>query len=158
MKYTNSWAEIKFYLWYLPALILGRSLHQRADSEASSSSVWVLALPCHSSVWIWALLQITWVLQARSLQLCDSWWPYSLQLTRLFCDGILQARILEWVAMPSSRGSSPPRDGTWVFWFSCIAGRFFTTSTIWEDVLKMQVLLKSFWGKSWHFLYLRIPK
>ena len=34
---------------------------------------------------------------------------------------ILQARILEWVAMPSSRGSSQPRDGTWV---SCIAGRF----------------------------------
>ena len=26
--------------------------------------------------------------------------------------GILQARILEWVAMPSSRGSSPPKDGT----------------------------------------------
>ena len=28
--------------------------------------------------------------------------------------GILQARILEWVAMPSSRGSSWPRDRTWV--------------------------------------------
>ena len=28
--------------------------------------------------------------------------------------GILQARILEWIAMPSSRGSSPPRDWTWV--------------------------------------------
>ena len=28
--------------------------------------------------------------------------------------GILQARILEWVAMPSSRGSSRPRDWTWV--------------------------------------------
>ena len=27
--------------------------------------------------------------------------------------GILQARILEWVAIPSSRGSSQPRDGTW---------------------------------------------
>ena len=26
--------------------------------------------------------------------------------------GILQVRILEWVAMPSSRGSSQPRDGT----------------------------------------------
>ena len=37
--------------------------------------------------------------------------------------GILQARILEWLAMPSSRGSSPPRDGTQV---SCIAGRFLT--------------------------------
>ena len=32
--------------------------------------------------------------------------------------GILQARILEWVAMPSPRGSSPPRNGTGV---SCIA-------------------------------------
>ena len=37
--------------------------------------------------------------------------------------GILQARILEWVAMPSSMGSSQPRDWTQV---SRIAGRFFT--------------------------------
>ena len=36
---------------------------------------------------------------------------------------ILQARILEWVAVSFSRGSSWPRDQTWVF---CIAGRFFT--------------------------------
>ena len=36
--------------------------------------------------------------------------------------GILQARILEWVAMPSSRGSSQPRDQTQV---SHIAGVFF---------------------------------
>ena len=34
--------------------------------------------------------------------------------------GILQARILEWVAMPSSRGSSPPRDGTRISYVSCI--------------------------------------
>ena len=37
--------------------------------------------------------------------------------------GILQARILEWVAMPSSRGSSQPKDQTQV---SSIAGGFFT--------------------------------
>ena len=37
--------------------------------------------------------------------------------------GILQAQILEWVAIPFSRGSSWPRDWTWV---SHIAGRFFT--------------------------------
>ena len=36
--------------------------------------------------------------------------------------GILQARILEWVAISFSRGSSQPRDGTWV---SSIAGRCF---------------------------------
>ena len=35
--------------------------------------------------------------------------------------GILQARILEWVAIPFSRGYSRPRDGTQV---SCTAGRF----------------------------------
>ena len=38
--------------------------------------------------------------------------------------GILQARILEWVAFALSRGSSQPRDQTQV---SCIAGRFFIT-------------------------------
>ena len=38
--------------------------------------------------------------------------------------GILQARILEWVAFPFSRGSSQPRDQTQV---SRIAGRFLTS-------------------------------
>ena len=37
--------------------------------------------------------------------------------------GILQARIPEWVAMPSFRGFFWHRDRTWV---SCVAGRFFT--------------------------------
>ena len=40
--------------------------------------------------------------------------------------GILQARILVWVVIPFSRGSSQPRDRTWV---SCIAGRLFTDWT-----------------------------
>ena len=38
--------------------------------------------------------------------------------------GILQARMLEWIAFSFSRGSSQPRDQTQV---SCIAGRFFTS-------------------------------
>ena len=38
--------------------------------------------------------------------------------------GILQARILEWVAFPFSRGSAQPRDQTQV---SRIAGRVFTS-------------------------------
>ena len=36
--------------------------------------------------------------------------------------GILQAIVLEWIAIPFSRGSSQPRDQTWVF---DIVGRFF---------------------------------
>ena len=43
--------------------------------------------------------------------------------------GIFQARILEWVATLSSRGSSQSRDRTQV---SCIAGGFFTTDATWE--------------------------
>ena len=45
---------------------------------------------------------------------------------------ILQARILEWVATPFSRGSSQPRDWTQV---SYIAGRFFTVWTTREAIL-----------------------
>ena len=43
--------------------------------------------------------------------------------------GILQAGILELVTMPSSKGSSWPRDQTWV---SHITSRFFTHWTSWE--------------------------
>ena len=39
--------------------------------------------------------------------------------------GILQARILEWLAISNSRGSSQPRDQTYV---SCIAGRYYHLS------------------------------
>ena len=45
---------------------------------------------------------------------------------------ILQARILEWVAIPFSRGSSQSKDWTWV---SCTGGRLFTICTT-LDTLK----------------------
>ena len=48
----------------------------------------------------------------------------SLQPMDYSVDGILQARILEWVIFPFSRGSSQPRDQTQV---SYIAGGFFTS-------------------------------
>ena len=41
--------------------------------------------------------------------------------------GILQARRLEWVASPSSRGSSQPRNRVQI---SCTAGRFFSLSEL----------------------------
>ena len=68
------------------------------------------------------------------LTLCD--------LMDYIVHGILQARILEWVAFPFSRGSSQPRDWTQV---SCTAGRFFTiwaTSSLVKtkshDLIKLQ--------------------
>ena len=63
-------------------------------------------------------------MHAKSLQLCltlcnpmDCSPPGSSVL------GILQTRILEWVAMPSSRGSSQPRDLTCVSYVSCVSRR-----------------------------------
>ena len=51
-------------------------------------------------------------------------------------NGILQERILEWVAIPFSRGSSWPRDPTDVsYMWPALAGGFFTTSATWEAPL-----------------------
>ena len=57
---------------------------------------------------------------AKLLQLCLTLQFYGLQPSRRLCYGILQARILEWVAISSSRGSSQPRDRTHVSYISCI--------------------------------------
>ena len=59
---------------------------------------------------------------------------------------ILQARILEWVAMPSFRGSSLPRDWTQV---SCIAGGFFTIWTTREAQEYSWVAYPFSRGSSW---------
>ena len=56
---------------------------------------------------------------------------------------ILQARILEWVVIPFSRGSSQPWDQTWV---SCITGRFFT---IWATNFQYGKPVK--WEVFWSF-------
>ena len=53
----------------------------------------------------------------------NSWDPMDGSLPGFSVRGILQVRILEWVAISFSRGSSQLRDQTWV---SRIAGRFFT--------------------------------
>ena len=59
------------------------------------------------------------VLSHSRVQLCN---PLDCSLPRSSVHGILQTRILECIAMPSSRGSSHPRRRTQV---SCIAGGFF---------------------------------
>ena len=51
------------------------------------------------------------------------WDPMDCSTPSSSAHGVLQARILEWVVIPFSRGSSWSRDRTWV---SHTAGRFFT--------------------------------
>ena len=75
--------------------------------------------------------------------LCLGWWwlvVQSLSHVQFFVtpwavayqaplSGILQARVLEWVAISFSRRSSRPRDRMCFSCVSCLAGRFFTTKS-----------------------------
>ena len=104
-------------------------------------SVWALILPClcvrtffffffkvfcsqdinHPTIYDLGHPQVTHAcIHAKSLQsyptLCD---PVDSSPPGSSVHGILQERILEWVAMPSSRGSSRPRDQTCVSYISC---------------------------------------
>ena len=62
----------------------------------------------------------------------DSLRPHGPQPTKLLCALDFQARILEWLAISYSRGSSWPRD----LLNPCLPGRFFTTSATWETDLR----------------------
>ena len=68
---------------------------------------------------------------AKSIQLCPTLCdPMDYSSPGSSVHGILQAKILEWVAMPSSRGSSQPRDWTHASCGSYVAGRSFTAEPL----------------------------
>ena len=60
---------------------------------------------------------------------------------------VLQARILQWVAMPSSRESLPPRDQTHISHVSCIPDGFLTAEPLGKPI---------FYGVSWYNVILFI--
>ena len=77
------------------------------------------------------------------VRLCD---PMDCILPGSSVHGVLQVKILEWVAMPSSRGSSWPRDWTHVSYISCIGRQvlyhwricqntYMSLSKLWELVM-----------------------
>ena len=60
-------------------------------------------------------------MSAKLLQLCPTLCdPMDCSLPGRSVRGILQVRTLEWVAVPSSRGPSPSRNGTCISRASCI--------------------------------------
>ena len=97
------------------------------------TSLWMGSIICTwtraDARWSWHPLLFTHhphlikpCVHAKSLQLCLTLCnPMDCSTPGSSVHGILQARILEWVAMPSSRGSSPPRDETSVASVSCTA-------------------------------------
>ena len=63
--------------------------------------------------------------------------------------GILQARILEWIAFPFSRGSFQPRDPSQV---SCFVGRFFTIWATREVVFSIVIIQSLYLSWNWKFV------
>ena len=65
--------------------------------------------------------------------------------------GILQEKILEWVAVPSSKESSDPRIKPMCFRSPALAGRFFTTSAprkLLIMMMKYKIVLLAAWKPS----------
>ena len=83
-------------------------------------------------------------LHAKSLQsyltLCDS---MDCSPPGFFVHGILQAGVLEWVAMPSSRGSSDPGIKPAFLMSPALADELFTTAATWEAQEGLKYLPKS---------------
>ena len=116
----------------MTCLCLLLSLRPLSSSQQSSSSVHQAPLPLSAGIFTCVLgcvsfrtqLKITFsslvLICAKSFQscpaLCD---PMDCSSPGSAVHGSLQARILEWVAMLSSRGSSRPRDQTHVSYISC---------------------------------------
>ena len=83
--------------------------------------------------------ELKWSEVAQSCPtLCD---PMNCSLPGSSIHGVFQARVLEWVAISSSRGSSQPRDWTRV---SRIAGRHFTIWATTEAPSLWKILNKYF--------------
>ena len=92
------------------------------------------------------------------LTLCD---PMDCSLPGFSVHGILQARKLEWVAIPFSRGSSWHMDWTQV---SHMAGRFFTVWPPYEEIhdfssvqFSCSVVSYSLWPRGLHHARLPCP-
>jgi len=109
-------AQAKLMSWNtLHVVISGQDLRMGSKPSSKDSpnneTMWVTVFYC---------LSVSVLATQSCLILCN---PMDYSLPGSFVHGILQTRILEWVTIPFSRGSSRPRDWTWV---SCITGRFFT--------------------------------
>ena len=118
---------IHFWMEFFSSLFLDGLLQVYRDDIGFE--VWIL----HLKTWIHLFFLILLCMQAKLFQscltLCD---PKDYSPRDSSLHGILQARILEWVAMPFSRGYSQHRYQTHISCDSSLAGWFFITSATWQ--------------------------
>ena len=121
------WMSTAEHALMAPLPVLGQP-HNKADTPTlllSPPSRGSLSSKMCISCWPYCLAEqgkgpALWLVTQACPALCD---PMNCSSPGSSVHGIFQAWILEWVAIPFSRGSSRPRHWTWV---ACIAGRSFT--------------------------------
>ena len=95
--------------------------HQSSKAPILQRSAFFTIQLSHPYMTTGKTIALTAAAAAKSLQLCPTLCdPIDSSPLGSSVPGILQARILEWVAMPSSRGSFLPGDRTCVSYVSCI--------------------------------------
>ena len=122
VRFIVSYQQIEIYSFFCyfkwlsgKHYFIGNTTHQILNliSVANSISIWFMEVILKCCCCYCLATQ-------QCLTLCR---PHRLYHPGSTVHGISQARTLEWVDIPFSRGSSRPKDGTWV---SSVAGGFFT--------------------------------
>ena len=107
--------------------------------ETKSSNKWDIfqMMTIQTVVYLYTIIvYYVRVLISKLLQSCLTLYdPVNCSLTGSSLYEIFQARMLEWVAMTSSRGSSQPGIKPMSLMSSALVGRFITTSAIWDSTL-----------------------
>ena len=127
-RLASSWSS-----WWLQPQLPLIATSQRTPSEPHGNIVWLSPVKpqnddkCQNDCCFKPLncgVICRWLVAKLHPSLCK---PMDCSLLGSSLLGLLQARVLEWIATSFSRGSSRPRDGIHL---SCIAGRFFTAKPL----------------------------
>ena len=115
-------AALQVCTWNLGRGSSSERIHLNAHSISAEAFLPHVSLPAHQYLFLWWLNKIIYVHTRTHTHMCavssvlsDSLWPVDCTPPGSSVHGILQAKILGWVAMPSSWGSSWPRDWTHVW-------------------------------------------
>ena len=110
-------------------LLLIRWFNLVPNSATEFESKTFMIMDSSSSTTDYLLFESESVSLSMCPTLCD---PRDCSLPGSSVHGILQTRILEWIVMPSSRGSSWPRDWTHISCISCIGRQTLHHCATWE--------------------------
>ena len=111
------------------------SFVQQAPKQVGPEPFWwslLASLLSRMTRYCWFIFYISWVCVLSCVQLFAT--PWTVAPPGYSVHGVFQARILEWVAVSSSRESSQPRDQTCISYISCIGRQILYHCATWKAI------------------------